>query len=263
MHFSTKLSHISWSASTAYAKPSDSDKNAGESVQPNEDERDNTNTRNKEARGKKCRFDLIVGCDGSWSKVRQEMMRVERVDLAQRYIDHDYVELHMPPKSESESEKEREGQGGKPAREQVGEGEFLMEENYLHIWPREKFMLIALPNKVSPDVSLTIITRPLECFFSGPPLWKVRLIESLASRSSPFSLWLHGASSSGRLVHPDPLLPERQARRIGQPGKGQGVLRGTFPRRARLGGGGEVVERFRKESEGGFGDYQCESNCAV
>jgi kynurenine 3-monooxygenase len=23
-------------------------------------------------------FDLIVGCDGSWSKVRQEMMRVQR-----------------------------------------------------------------------------------------------------------------------------------------------------------------------------------------
>jgi hypothetical protein len=188
---------------------------------------------------------------------------VERVDLAQRYIDHDYVELHMPPKSEREGDGERGAGGAGEQRKQVGEGEFLMEENYLHIWPREKFMLIALPNKVSPDVSLAIITRPLECFFSGPPLWKVRLIESLASRSSPFSLWLHGASPSGRLVHPDPLLPERQARRVGQPGKGQGVFRATFPRRARLGGGGEVVERFRKEPEGGFGDYQCESNCAV
>lgn len=151
LHFSTKLSHISWPTSTAYAKPSDSDKNAGESVQPNEDERDDTATRNKAARGKKCRFDLIVGCDGSWSKVRQEMMRVERVDLSQRYIDHDYVELHMPPKSEREGEGERGVDGErKPAREPVGEGEFLMEENYLHIWPREKFMLIALPNKVSP-----------------------------------------------------------------------------------------------------------------
>jgi 2-polyprenyl-6-methoxyphenol hydroxylase-like FAD-dependent oxidoreductase len=23
-------------------------------------------------------FDLVIGCDGSWSKVRQEMMKVER-----------------------------------------------------------------------------------------------------------------------------------------------------------------------------------------
>ena len=159
LHFSTKLSHISWSDSTAYAKPSDSDKNAGESVQPNEDERDDNNTRNKEAQGKKCRFDLIVGCDGSWSKVRQEMMRVERVDLAQRYIDHDYVELHMPPKSEREGEGERGAGAAGEQRKQVGEGEFLMEENYLHIWPREKFMLIALPNKVSPDVGPAFPSR--------------------------------------------------------------------------------------------------------
>ena len=27
-------------------------------------------------------FDLVIGCDGSWSKVRSEMMRVER------YVDH-------------------------------------------------------------------------------------------------------------------------------------------------------------------------------
>jgi kynurenine 3-monooxygenase len=187
LHFSTKLSHISWSDSTAYAKPSDSDKNAGESVQPNEDERDSPQTRNKEARGKKCRFDLIVGCDGSWSKVRQEMMRVERVDLAQRYIDHDYVELHMPPKSESE--REREGQGGQPAREQVGEGEFLMEENYLHIWPREKFMLIALPNKVSPDVGPALPSRWAVLLLRFRPLTDTTHRDFLA----PFSFSLRSA----------------------------------------------------------------------
>ena len=139
LHFSTKLSHIDWTTRTAHAKPSKSDKNAGESVQPNEDERDDDKVHNPSVAGKTYDFDLIIGCDGSWSKVRQEMMRVERVDLKQHFIDHDYVELHMPPKSEADE---------RARSKQVGPGEFLMETNYLHIWPREKFMLIALPNKV-------------------------------------------------------------------------------------------------------------------
>jgi len=139
LHFSTKLARIDWATQTAHAKPSKSDKNAGESVQPNENEKDDEKVHNPEVEGKTCEFDLIIGCDGSWSKVRQEMMRVDRVDLKQHFIDHDYVELHMPPKSEASEE---------ARAKQVGPGEFLMETNYLHIWPREKFMLIALPNKV-------------------------------------------------------------------------------------------------------------------
>ena len=67
------------------------------------------------------------------------MARVERLNINQRYINHDYIELRMPPKKEADT----------IARDkQVGQGEFLMETNYLHIWPRKEFMLIALPNKV-------------------------------------------------------------------------------------------------------------------
>ena len=40
-------------------------------------------------------------------------------------IDHDYKELHIPPGPN---------------------GEFLLEKNALHIWPRGDFMLIALAN---------------------------------------------------------------------------------------------------------------------
>ena len=40
-------------------------------------------------------------------------------------IDHDYKELHIPPGSK---------------------GDFLLEKNALHIWPRGSFMLIALAN---------------------------------------------------------------------------------------------------------------------
>jgi kynurenine 3-monooxygenase len=79
-------------------------------------------------------FDLIVGADGSWSKVRQEMMRAERIDFSQSFIPHAYIELHM------------EADASKP-------GGFAMPPNHLHIWPRHKFMLIALPNK---DGSFTL-----------------------------------------------------------------------------------------------------------
>lgn len=42
--------------------------------------------------------DLIVGCDGSFSVVRQELIKRTRVDFKQEYIPHGYVEIAMPPK---------------------------------------------------------------------------------------------------------------------------------------------------------------------
>ncbi|PAA81361.1 hypothetical protein BOX15_Mlig010723g3 [Macrostomum lignano] len=70
-------------------------------------------------------YDLIVGCDGAFSAVRKSMMRHCRFDYEQRYIEHGYMEIAFPP---SES------------------GGHCMATNYLHIWPRNQFMLIALPN---------------------------------------------------------------------------------------------------------------------
>ncbi|XP_029449868.1 kynurenine 3-monooxygenase isoform X2 [Rhinatrema bivittatum] len=68
--------------------------------------------------------DLIVGCDGAFSTVRKQFMRQSRFDYSQVYIPHGYKELRIPPKN----------------------GDFAMEHNYLHIWPRNTFMMIALPN---------------------------------------------------------------------------------------------------------------------
>nr|KAF6399807.1 kynurenine 3-monooxygenase [Molossus molossus] len=70
-------------------------------------------------------YDLIVGCDGAYSTVRTHLMKKPRFDYSQQYIPHGYMELTIPPKN----------------------GEFAMEPNYLHIWPRNTFMMIALPNK--------------------------------------------------------------------------------------------------------------------
>ncbi|XP_007481618.1 kynurenine 3-monooxygenase isoform X1 [Monodelphis domestica] len=69
--------------------------------------------------------DLIVGCDGAYSTVRAQFMKRARFNYSQQYIPHGYMELTIPPKN----------------------GEYAMEPNYLHIWPRNTFMMIALPNQ--------------------------------------------------------------------------------------------------------------------
>lgn len=69
--------------------------------------------------------DLIVGCDGAFSVVRRQMMKKTLLDYQQIFIPHGYMELCMPPTERDE---------------------YAMEVNYLHIWARNEFMMIALPN---------------------------------------------------------------------------------------------------------------------
>lgn len=70
-------------------------------------------------------FDVMIAADGAYSAIRQAFQFTDRFDFAQNYIEHGYKELHIPPGST---------------------GEHLLDPTSLHIWPREKFMLIALPN---------------------------------------------------------------------------------------------------------------------
>ncbi len=69
--------------------------------------------------------DVVIATDGATSAVRMEMMKIPRFNFSQEYENYGYKELTIPA-----------GKGGS----------FLMEKNALHIWPRGKFMLIALPN---------------------------------------------------------------------------------------------------------------------
>ena len=81
-------------------------------------------------------FDLVIGADGAYSSVRENMLRQGRIDYSRQYIDLGYKELCIPPKI---------GADGKPT--------FALDEpEGLHIWPRGAFMMIALPN---PDFSFT------------------------------------------------------------------------------------------------------------
>ncbi|XP_017012477.2 kynurenine 3-monooxygenase [Drosophila takahashii] len=84
--------------------------------------------------------DLIVGCDGAFSSVRQQLVRLPGFNYSQEYIETGYLELCIPSKS----------------------GDFQMPANYLHIWPRNSFMMIALPNQ---DKSFTVtLSMPFEVF---------------------------------------------------------------------------------------------------
>ena len=69
--------------------------------------------------------DLVIGADGAYSEVRAALQKSDRFEYSQSYLPHGYKELSIPP---------AEGGG------------FRMERDALHIWPRERFMMIALPN---------------------------------------------------------------------------------------------------------------------
>ncbi len=72
------------------------------------------------------KYDLLFGSDGAFSALRLNMMlQTDKFDYAQDFLPQGYKELTIP--------------AGK-------NGEFLLSKNALHIWPRGKFMLIALPN---------------------------------------------------------------------------------------------------------------------
>lgn len=70
--------------------------------------------------------DVIFAADGAFSTVRyQSMQKMDRFSYSQNYIDDGYKEILLPANAD---------------------GTFKMDMNSLHIWPRGRFMLIALPN---------------------------------------------------------------------------------------------------------------------
>jgi kynurenine 3-monooxygenase len=68
---------------------------------------------------------VVIGCDGSASAIRGEMLRMSRFNFSQQYLSYGYKELTIPA---------------------AQDGKHVLEMNALHIWPRGNYMLIALPN---------------------------------------------------------------------------------------------------------------------
>ena len=72
--------------------------------------------------------DILIGTDGAGSEVRNGFMQIGstiRFNYSLQWLDHGYKELEIPAGAE---------------------GTWQIEKNALHIWPRQSFMVIALPN---------------------------------------------------------------------------------------------------------------------
>ena len=77
-------------------------------------------------------FNILIGTDGINSRIRKEILNLNAFENSEDVLDHSYKELHIPPLSDNK---------------------FQMEREALHIWPRNEFMQIALPNT---DGSFTV-----------------------------------------------------------------------------------------------------------
>lgn len=69
--------------------------------------------------------DFIVGADGAYSRVRQDILAGERKDYSQEFLPWGYREIEVPA-----------GANDRP----------LLDNRSLHIWPRGDVMMFALPN---------------------------------------------------------------------------------------------------------------------
>ncbi len=73
---------------------------------------------------KNVKADVLLGSDGAFSALRTALTKTDRFNYSQKYLAHAYKELTIPAK----------------------DGKHQLATNALHIWPRNSFMLIALPN---------------------------------------------------------------------------------------------------------------------
>ena len=68
---------------------------------------------------------VIIGADGAYSSLRNAFQTQIRLNFAQQYISHGFIELTIPP---------------------TADGDYAMDAHALHLWPRGRFMLMAMPN---------------------------------------------------------------------------------------------------------------------
>jgi kynurenine 3-monooxygenase len=76
------------------------------------------------------RSEATIATDGAGSILRSSLARAGLAVVAERPLEHDYKELQIPAR----------------------EGQYALDPQALHVWPRHGYMLIALPN---PDRSFT------------------------------------------------------------------------------------------------------------
>jgi kynurenine 3-monooxygenase len=80
---------------------------------------------------KSVQADLIVGADGTFSTIRQQIQKRERVDYRQDFLDWGYKQFIIPANPD---------------------GSYQLKFDSLHVWPRGERLLVAIPN---PDGTFT------------------------------------------------------------------------------------------------------------
>lgn len=108
--------------------------------------------------------DLIASADGAFSAVRGVMMKTDRFEYQQTYLQHGYKELHIPPAMEiargaeavaawqnsAAAARAAAHMGTRGRGIGVDASKYAMDPSGLHIWPRggkAGAMMIALPNR--------------------------------------------------------------------------------------------------------------------
>jgi 2-polyprenyl-6-methoxyphenol hydroxylase-like FAD-dependent oxidoreductase len=112
---------------------------------------------------------VVLGADGAGSAVRAQLLAHGLLTESVDFLDYGYKELTLPP---------------------LG-GDFALEEDALHIWPRGTSMMIALPN---PDRSFTCTL-----------FWPNQGAGSFASLDSPAAIERHFAQHYPDVI---PLAPD-------------------------------------------------------
>ncbi|MFC9974379.1 FAD-dependent oxidoreductase [Spirillospora sp. NPDC127200] len=67
---------------------------------------------------------VVLACDGAYSAIRRSVLPAEAFEGGQDFLEHGYKELTVPAR----------------------DGDFALDPDALHIWPRGSSMMIALPN---------------------------------------------------------------------------------------------------------------------
>lgn len=89
-------------------------------------------------------FDFIIGADGTYSSVRQNMMRKSHMNFSQVYVHALWCDFIFPARK--------------------SDGDYPLDSKCLHVWPADQSIVMAQPDFVSPDsdsypwpnISLTI-----------------------------------------------------------------------------------------------------------
>ena len=100
--------------------------------------------------------DIVIGADGAGSAVRGQLLEQGLLQESLDFLDYGYKELMIPA---------------------AADGSWVLDPGALHIWPRGKSMMIALPN---PDRSFTCTL-----------FWPNGGTESFASLTSPAAIMRH------------------------------------------------------------------------